>query len=200
MCRATRRGAGQIAGSRRAPAERARVFANRAGVRPPVAVARSSGSAGSGGETGFGFRHDLLLSWRGACGYRRFRRSRGGIPARAGARPHKPVRAPGSGVCAAPAKPAPLMRAVPLRHWPVPVNCTVCLPGVASDSIVKLAVRVPVAEGVKLKATEQKPPGFSEVPQVLNAALKSPGLAPPNAKLLNVTGTVPALKMLSVPP
>ena len=63
---------------------------------------------------------------------------------------------------------------------------------------IRVAVLAPVAVGLKLKATAQVAPTVSEE-QEFDTSWKSPGFAPPNATLANVTAELPVFFTLICP-
>src|ERR1035438_5313339 len=90
---------------------------------------------------------------------------------------------------------SPQPRSFPRRSWrtghtaklqlPVPdseMDCEVPSPLLPSSVMVTLAVRVPVADGVKVTPIEQEAPGVSVDPQVVICA-KSVLFGPPTAIL-----------------
>src|SRR4051812_34918412 len=76
---------------------------------------------------------------------------------------------------------------------PVPVNATACDPGPASSAIVRVAVSVPVADGVNVTATEQLAVAASVwgASGQLVVPTKSSALAPLVAMPLIVSGALP---------
>src|ERR1700674_5026931 len=78
---------------------------------------------------------------------------------------------------------------------PVPLNATVCGLPLASSAIETLAVRLPVAVGVKVALIVQLAPTASVLGLIGQPLLgvKSPGLVPPTLTLPMVSDAVPLL-------
>jgi hypothetical protein len=88
-------------------------------------------------------------------------------------------------------------RTLALATAAAPVKATVR--GMPAESvIVRVAVRVPVAVGVKVTAMLQLDEGARVAPQVLLAIAKSPALAPEMAMLFTVNAAVPPLVNVTV--
>jgi uncharacterized protein YabE (DUF348 family) len=79
--------------------------------------------------------------------------------------------------------------------WPVPVKVTVCGEPMALSAMFKVAVRVPVAAGVKVMLIWQLLPEVNELleAQVLALMANSDALVPLNVKLVKLTVAVPVL-------
>ena len=83
---------------------------------------------------------------------------------------------------------------------PAPVRLTDCwLPGksLVLSVMIKVAVRLPVALGLKVTLTVQLVPPANELPQVV-VSPKSPGLPPVNAMLLIIRAAFPVLLSVNV--
>src|SRR5216683_5164247 len=69
--------------------------------------------------------------------------------------------------------------ALPNRlYLPVPLSCSICVP--TASMKFKVAVRAPVAVGLKVAVIVQSQPALRVDPQ-LDVSLKSPGSMPPSA-------------------
>src|SRR5215469_1771414 len=75
---------------------------------------------------------------------------------------------------------------------PVPVNPTVCGLPFALSLIVRVPVRVPVAEGVNVMLIAQEAPAATDVPQLFVCA-KSPAFVPVMAMLVMFSAAFPVL-------
>ncbi len=80
---------------------------------------------------------------------------------------------------------------------PVPLRPTVCGLPAALSLMLSVALRVPVAVGVKVTLIEQLPPVATDVPQLLVWA-KSPGLAPVREMPLILSAPLPVLLRVTV--
>ena len=80
---------------------------------------------------------------------------------------------------------------------PVPERLTLWGLPLALSAMLSEAVRLPLAEGVKVTLIVQLPPAATEVPQLLLWA-KSLGLAPPSARLEMLKAALPVLLRVTV--
>ncbi len=80
---------------------------------------------------------------------------------------------------------------------PVPERLTVWGLPLALSAMRRVAVRAPLAEGVKVTLTVQLPPAATELPQVLVWA-KSPALVPVKARLVTLKAALPELVRVTV--
>ena len=80
--------------------------------------------------------------------------------------------------CDPPPVPPPPPPVPPPPDVPVPLRLTVWVVGLELSVTVKVAVRAPVMDGVKVTLIEQLAAGASELPQLVLAIAKSKGSGP----------------------